>query len=48
MLGDDDAGAALVQLGDDRVAIESLVGDQRVKLYSVDQRSEADRPMAWL
>src|SRR5262252_10889158 len=43
MLGDDDLGAALVQLGDDRVAIESLVGDQRVKLDSVDQRRDADR-----
>ena len=28
MLGDDDLGAAVVQLGDDVVAVEGLVGDQ--------------------
>src|SRR6185437_5883205 len=43
MLRDDDLGSALAQLGDDRVAVESLVGDQRVKLHSVDQRRDADR-----
>ena len=42
MLGDDDLGAALVEFGDDRVAVKSLVGDQRVKLDALDQRSDAD------
>jgi hypothetical protein len=43
VLGDDDLGAALVQFGDDRVAVESLVGDQRVKLDAIDQGSDAYR-----
>ena len=31
MLGDDDLGAARVEIGDDGVAVERLVGDQRVE-----------------
>jgi hypothetical protein len=43
----DDLGAALVQLGDDRVAVESLVGDQRVKLDALDQSRDADLSKRW-
>ena len=32
MLGDHDLGAALVEIGDDVVAVERLVGDQRAEL----------------
>ena len=31
MLGDDDLGAARVEIGDNGVAVERLVGDQRVE-----------------
>ena len=31
MLGDDDLGAARVEIGDDGVAVEGLVGDQRAE-----------------
>src|SRR4029077_7207588 len=43
MLGDDDLGAALVEIGDDGVAVESLVGDQGVKGEAVDEWFDADR-----
>ena len=43
MLGDDDVGAALVQIGDDGIAVEGLVGDQAAEGDSVDQRSDAHR-----
>lgn len=46
MLGDDDAGAALVQLGDDPIRIESLVGDQRPERDILDQRGDAHRVVA--
>ena len=42
MLRDDDLGAALVQIGDDVVAIEGLVGDQRFEGESVDERGDAN------
>src|SRR5271168_1407387 len=42
MLRDDDLGAALVQIGDDGVAVEGLVGDQRSKGQTVDKRRHAD------
>ena len=45
-LGDDDAGAALVQFGDDPVGIESLVSDQRAELDAMDQRGNAHRVVA--
>ena len=31
MLRDDDLGAARIEIGDDRIAIESLVGQQRAE-----------------
>src|SRR4029077_17467590 len=43
MLRDDDLGAALVEIGDDGVAVESLVGDQGVKGEAVDEWFDADR-----
>ncbi len=43
MLGDDDLRAALVQFGDDPVAVEGLVGEQRAKFDALDQRRDADR-----
>lgn len=45
-LGDDDAGAAFVQFGDDPVGIESLVGNQRTEFEAMDQRGDADRIVA--
>src|ERR1700732_3886813 len=43
MLGDDDLGAARVELGDNGVAVERLVGDQRVEGQSLDKRRHAHR-----
>src|SRR6202022_2001080 len=43
MLGDDDLGAARVELGDNGVAVECLVGDQRVEGQSLDERRHAHR-----
>jgi hypothetical protein len=43
MLGDDDLGAARVEFGDDGVAVERLVGDQRVEGQSLDERRHAHR-----
>jgi hypothetical protein len=43
MLRDDDLDAALVKIGDDSVAVEGLVGDQRPKGQTVDERRLADR-----
>ena len=43
MLRDNDLGAALVQIGDDGVAVEGLVGDQRSKRQTIDERRHADR-----
>ena len=45
-LRDDDLGAAFVQLGDDPVRVERLVGDQAVELDPVDQRRDADGVVA--
>ena len=42
MLRNDDLGAALVQLGDDRVAVKGFVGDPFAELDAVDQRADAD------
>jgi hypothetical protein len=42
MLRNDDLGAALVQLGDDRVAVKGFVGDQSAELDAIDQRGDAD------
>lgn len=41
-LGNDDACATLVQLGDDPVAIEGFIRDQRAEGDTVDQRGDAD------
>jgi len=46
MLGDNDLGTARVKLGDDGVAIERLVGDQRVEGQSLDERRDAHRVKA--
>lgn len=43
MLGDDDLGAACVEIGDDGVAIEGFVGDQAPKGDAVEQRRNSDR-----
>src|ERR1700726_49523 len=43
MLGDDDLGAARVEIGDNGVTVERLVGDQRVEGQSVDERRHAHR-----
>jgi hypothetical protein len=43
MLGDDDLGAARVEIGDNGVAVERLVGDQRVEDQSLDERRHAHR-----
>src|ERR1700754_550808 len=42
MLGDDDLSAALVKVGNDVVAVESLVSNQGAKLDPVDERRHAD------
>src|SRR6266850_2457659 len=41
MLRDDDLGAALVEVGDDGIAVEGLVGDEATKGETVDERSDA-------
>src|ERR1039458_625132 len=43
MLGDDDLGAACVEIGDNGVAVERFVGDQRVEDQSLDERRHAHR-----
>src|SRR3954451_12544113 len=43
MLRDHDLGAALVEVGNDLVAVESLVGDQGTELDALDQRRDPDR-----
>jgi hypothetical protein len=43
VLGDDDLGAARVEIGDDGVAVEGLVSDQGVEGQSLDQRRNANR-----
>lgn len=45
-LGNDDAGATLIQLGDDPVGIEGFIRDQRAEGDAVDQRGNADRVVA--
>src|SRR5262249_21282530 len=46
VLGDDGLGAARVEVGDDDVAVERLVGDERVKGQSRDERRHAHRVVA--
>src|SRR4051794_26675657 len=43
MLGDDDLGTTFVEIGDDGVAVESLVGDQCAKIDPVEKRRHANR-----
>ena len=43
MLRDDDLGTALVEVGNDGIAVEGLVGDQAPEGETVDQRSDPDR-----
>ena len=45
-LRDDDLGAALVQLRDDPVGVERLVGDEAVELDPLDERGDADGVVA--
>lgn len=42
MLRNDDLGPALVQFGDDGVAVEGFVGDQSAELNAVDQGGDAN------
>lgn len=42
MLGDDDFGAARVEIGDDGVAVERLVGDQRAESGALKERRNAN------
>src|SRR6266700_6870127 len=46
MLRDHDLGAALVEVGDDVVAVEGLVGDQGAELDPLDQRCDPHRIVA--
>src|SRR6202034_3323431 len=43
MLRNHDLGAALVEVGDDAIAVEGLIGDQRAELDPGDQRWHTDR-----
>ena len=43
MLGDDHLGAALVQVRDDVIAVESGIADQRAECDPVDERRHANR-----
>src|SRR5215216_7291307 len=43
MLGDDDLGTARIEIGDNDVAVESLVGNHRIELQSCDERRNANR-----
>src|ERR1041384_2328482 len=43
MLGDDGLGTARVKLGDNDVAVERLVGDQRIEGQSIDERRHTHR-----
>ena len=40
MLRNHDHGATCVEIGDDRVAVERLVGDQRAEVNAFDQQRE--------
>src|ERR1700693_3693176 len=46
MLRDHDLGAALVEVGDDVVAVEGLVSDQGAELDALDQRRDSHRVVA--
>jgi len=47
MLRDDDLGTALVEVGNDGIAVEGLVGDEAVKGETVDERRDARRTKRW-
>jgi hypothetical protein len=42
MLGDDDLGGLFIQVGDDGIAIEGLVGDQCAEAEAIDERRHSD------
>jgi hypothetical protein len=42
VLGDDDLGAARVEVGDDGIAVERGVGDQRIEYDPVEERRQTD------
>src|SRR5882724_7779082 len=41
MLRDDNLSAALVEVGNDGIAVEGLVGDEALKVETIDERSDA-------
>src|SRR5882757_8135409 len=43
MLRNDDLGAAAVEIGNDGIAVEGLVGDEAIKGEAIDERSDAHR-----
>ena len=43
MLGDHDLGAACIEIGDQGIAVESGIGDQRPEGEPVDERRHANR-----
>ncbi len=49
VLRDDDLGAACIEIGDDPVTVESLVGDEATELDAVPKRLDTHRveAMAW-
>jgi hypothetical protein len=47
MLRDDDLGAALVEVGDDGIAVEGFVGDEAVKGETVDERRTPTVSKRW-
>src|SRR3954454_19670743 len=49
MLGDEHLGAACIEIGDQGLAVEGRVADQRPKGEPVDERRHADRvePLSW-
>ena len=43
VLRDDDLGPARIEIGDDGIAVEGLVGDETTEIDPFDQRLDADR-----
>lgn len=43
VLGDDDLGATFVDIGNDGIAVEGLVGDQPAEIYALQKWLDADR-----
>ena len=47
MLRDDDFGTALVEVGDDGIAVKGLIGDEALKGETVDERSNPTVSKRW-